>query len=153
MEEDWGHEPQELRPLPPQNSGELSISDSRVHHSRRGENRSGLDHKSDPQLPRKQPRRSPRLRELWRRKFAHGTQDANLYPTMLTPRMSGAFILNTNIGCVPGGDPHRALHTYSGIVIVLPHDAGEVRVSDAPLYMPCDLGVSQLGWSPGFQFN
>jgi hypothetical protein len=83
---------------------------------------------------------------------AHGTQDVNLHPTVLAPRMSGALILNTSIGCVPGGDPNAASHTYSGIVILLPHHLGIVKVPGVPLYMPCDLAVSQLGWAKGFLF-
>jgi hypothetical protein len=83
---------------------------------------------------------------------AHGTQGVTLHPTVLAPRMSGALILNTSCGCVPGGDPHAASQTYSGIVILLLHGRGIVKVLGAPLYAPGDLGESQLGWAKGFVF-
>jgi hypothetical protein len=78
--------------------------------------------------------------------------DPHLVPTILAPRESGAFVLNTTTGCIPGGDPHRASHLYSGVVLLLPDSRGPVRVRDVNLYTPCLLSESPLGWAKGFEF-
>jgi len=67
--------------------------------------------------------------------------------------MSGAFLLNTSFGCVPDGDNHVAAHSFSSVRILLPDDAGEFTVEGVPLYMPCGVGMSQLGWRNGFIFK
>jgi hypothetical protein len=82
----------------------------------------------------------------------HGTQDGNLGPVVLSPRISGAFILNTTTGCVPGGDSNAASHTYSGIVVLLPGKLGLFKILGITLYAPCDLLESQLGWAKDFAF-
>lgn len=78
--------------------------------------------------------------------------DPHLIPTILAPRESGAFVLNTTTGCIPGGDHHRASHLYSGVVLLLPDGQGPVRVRDVNLYTPCQLSESPLGWAKGFEF-
>ena len=82
----------------------------------------------------------------------HGTQDGNLSPAVLPSRMSGALILNTNDGCIPGGDPDAASHTYSGIVVLLPGSQGLFKILGRTFYTPCDLFESQLGWTKDFTF-
>jgi hypothetical protein len=66
--------------------------------------------------------------------------------------MSGAFILNTTTGCVPGGDPNAASHTYSGLVVLLSNGAGLFKILGRTFYTPCDLSESQLGWAKAFTF-
>jgi len=83
----------------------------------------------------------------------HGTQGGNLYPTTLTPRMSGAFILDTSLGCNANVGPLPVADTYRGIVIVLPNGHGHVWIPGVRLEVPCGLGESQLGWSKGFVFD
>lgn len=78
--------------------------------------------------------------------------DPLLVPTVLAPRESGAFIVNSTTGCMPGGDPHRASHLYSGVVLLLPGGRGPVWVRDFNLYAPCQLSESPLGWAKGFAF-
>ena len=81
----------------------------------------------------------------------HGTQYGNLSQTLLAPRSSGALIINTTTGCVPGGDPLAARHTYGATIIVLAGNRGTVAVA-GELYDPCQLWESQLGWSRSFHF-
>lgn len=86
-------------------------------------------------------------------KVSHGTQDVSLEPAILAPRMSGALILDTSLGCNANVYPYPASDQYTGVVILLPHDNGHVKVVGVPLYVPCGLGESQLGWAKGFVFN
>jgi hypothetical protein len=82
-----------------------------------------------------------------------GTQDKSLYPTTLAPRMSGALILDTSLGCNANVDPMPVADLFTGVVILLPHGHGHVRILGVPLYVPCGLGESQLGWAKGFVFD
>jgi hypothetical protein len=84
---------------------------------------------------------------------SHGTQDLSLEPAILAPRMSGAFILDTSLGCNANVYPYPKSDQYTGLVILLPRDKGNVKVVGVPLYVPCGLGESQLGWAKGFVFN
>jgi hypothetical protein len=84
---------------------------------------------------------------------SHGTQDVSLEPAILAPRMSGALILDTSLGCNANVYPYPVSDQYTGVVIVLTHDNGHVKVVGVPLYVPCGLGESQLGWAKGFVFN
>lgn len=86
-------------------------------------------------------------------KVTHGTQDLNLRPALLAPRLSGAFIIDTPLGCNASNGPTEASDRYSGVVLILPLESGHVRVDDVPLYTPCGLGESSLGWAKGFQFD
>ena len=86
-------------------------------------------------------------------KVSHGTQDVSLEPAILTPRMSGALILDTSLGCNANVYPYPVSDQYTGGVILLPHHNGHVKVVGVPLYVPCGLGESQLGWVKGFVFN
>ncbi len=90
-------------------------------------------------------------REYALRVTGHATQYGNLEPVNLAPRMSGALILNTASGCVPGGDRLAARHTYVAIIVVLAGGRGTVLVP-GELYVPCQLWASQLGWSRSFRF-
>lgn len=83
----------------------------------------------------------------------HGTQDVSLQPAILTPRMSGALVLDTALGCNADEYPSSVSHQYTGVVILLPHNSGHVKVVGVPLYVPCGLWESQLGWAKGFVFN
>lgn len=83
----------------------------------------------------------------------HGTQDVNLRPAILAARMSGAFIIDTPLGCNASVGPAVASDQYSGVIIILPPSNGHVRVDGVPLYVPCGLGESSLGWAKGFVFN
>jgi hypothetical protein len=83
----------------------------------------------------------------------HGTQDVSLRPAILAPRPSGALILDTELGCNANVAPTPAAGKYTGVVIVLPGGKGHVRIDGAPLYVPCGLGESELGWAKGFVFN
>ena len=83
----------------------------------------------------------------------HGTQDVNLRPAILGPRVSGALILDAPLGCNANVAPPVTSDQYTGAVIVLPNDKGHVKVVGLPLYMPCGLGESSLGWAKGFVFN
>jgi len=83
----------------------------------------------------------------------HGTQDMSLQPAILAPRMSGAFILDTPLGCNANVTPEPAVDQYSGVVVVLPGGKGHVRIVGVTLSVPCGLGESQLGWAKGFVFN
>jgi hypothetical protein len=85
-------------------------------------------------------------------KVDHGTQDVNLETAILAPRMSGALILDTSDGCNANVYPYPVLDQYTGVVILLPHDNGRVKVAGVPLYVPCGIGESQLGWAKGFIF-
>lgn len=85
--------------------------------------------------------------------IGHGTQDGNLYPTTLVPRMSGAFVLNTSLGCNANVYPLPVADRYTGVVILLPNGHGHVRILGVPLDVPCGLGESQLGWAKGFVFD
>jgi hypothetical protein len=84
---------------------------------------------------------------------SHGTQDVSLEPAILAPRMSGALIFDTSLGCNANVYPYPASDEYTGAVILLPRDTGYVKVVGVPLYAPCGLGESQLGWAKGFVFN
>jgi hypothetical protein len=83
----------------------------------------------------------------------HGTQDKNLRPAVLSPRMSGALILNTSLGCNANVSPYRGSNNYSGLVVLLPQHRGHVKILGVPLYAPCGLSESQLGWIKGFVFD
>lgn len=54
----------------------------------------------------------------------HGTQDVNLRPANLAPRVSGALILDTPLGCNANAYPYPVSDQYTGVVIVLPGDDG-----------------------------
>lgn len=84
---------------------------------------------------------------------SHGTQDVNLQPAILKPRMSGAFIIDTPLGCNANVAPPPASDLYAGVVMILPRGNGHVRVDGVNLYAPCGLGESSLGWARGFAFN
>jgi hypothetical protein len=84
---------------------------------------------------------------------AHGTQEGNLYPATLAPRMSGAFVLDMSLGCNANVYPLPVVDRYTGVVILLPNSHGHVRILGVPLDVPCGLGESQLGWAKGFVFN
>jgi len=83
----------------------------------------------------------------------HSTQDVNLRPAILSPRMSGAFILDTPLGCNANVYPTPVADQYTGVVIVLPGGKGHVRIDGMTLSAPCGLGESELGWAKGFTFN
>jgi hypothetical protein len=83
----------------------------------------------------------------------HGTQDVSLRPAILAPRMSGALILDTPLGCNANVSPAPATDQYSGVVFVLPLGDGHVAVDGVHLYVPCGLGESRLGWANEFVFN
>ncbi len=83
----------------------------------------------------------------------HGTQDSDLGPTTLTPRQSGALILDNSLGCNANVYPLKAIYVFTGIVIVLPKDQGIVKVLGVPLSDPCGLSESELGWATGFNYN
>jgi hypothetical protein len=78
--------------------------------------------------------------------------DTKLRPSVLSPRMSGAFVLHATTGCMPGGDPHQAEHTYIELALILPDDRGSVTIPSLTLYVPCQLSESALGWANGFAF-
>jgi hypothetical protein len=82
-----------------------------------------------------------------------GTQDVELSPTTLAPRESGALILNPNLGCNANVSPLPVADRYMGVVILLPQGHGHVRILGVPLYVPCGLNESQLGWAKGFVFD
>jgi hypothetical protein len=84
---------------------------------------------------------------------AHSTQDVSLEPTVLSPRESGALILDTSLGCNANVYPYPPADVYTGLIIILPHGKGRVRVAGLPLFVPCGLGESQLGWAKGFVFD
>jgi hypothetical protein len=84
---------------------------------------------------------------------SRGTQDVSLKPTLLTPRISGAFILDVSLGCNANSLPYPASDLYTGVVILLPHDDGHIKVAGVPLFVPCGIGESQLGWAKGYDFN
>lgn len=63
----------------------------------------------------------------YRLRVATRFSDPSLMPTILAPRESGAFILNSTTGCMPDGDPHRATHTYSGVILLLPDGRGSTK--------------------------
>jgi hypothetical protein len=86
-------------------------------------------------------------------RVAHGTQDSALYPTALTPRESGALILDTSLGCNANRNPLPISVQYTGVIVVLPRGAGRVKISGVPLSDPCGLSESQLGWTKGFTFQ
>jgi hypothetical protein len=78
--------------------------------------------------------------------------DVKFHPSVLSPRMSGAFVLHSTTGCMPGGDPHQAEHTYIELALTLPHNRGLVTIPSLTLYVPCQLSESALGWAKGFVF-
>lgn len=78
--------------------------------------------------------------------------DTKFRPSILKPRMSGAFVLDATTGCMPGGDPHRAEHTYIELELTLPDNRGSVTIPSLTLYVPCQLTESALGWAKGFTF-
>jgi hypothetical protein len=82
-----------------------------------------------------------------------GTQDGSLNPSVLAPRMSGALILDTSLGCSANVASNLVADSYSAVILLLPHKEGRVKVPGVPLYVPCGLAVSQLGWAKGFVFN
>jgi hypothetical protein len=82
-----------------------------------------------------------------------GTQDVELHPTTLAPRESGALILDLNLGCNANVSPLPVADRYMGVVILLPQRHGHVRILGVPLYVPCGLNESQLGWAKSFVFN
>ena len=47
-------------------------------------------------------------------KVSHGTQDVSLEPAILTPRMSGALILDTSLGCNANVYPYPVSDQYTG---------------------------------------
>lgn len=83
----------------------------------------------------------------------HGTQDTALAPTTLVPRESGALILDSNDGCSANVYPLPAADKYTGVVILLPNGEGRVKVLGVPLWVPCGLSESQLGWAKRFAFD
>jgi hypothetical protein len=83
----------------------------------------------------------------------HGTQDVGLRPAILAPRMSGALILDTPLGCNANVTQASAIYKYSGLVIDLPLGNGHIVIDGVHLYVPCGLGESQLGWAKEFDFN
>jgi len=87
--------------------------------------------------------------------YSHATQGGNLHPTVLLPRMSGAFILDVSDddACAANGDPDVSLYTYTGEVLILPDKDGQVEIGGSILYAPCGLADSQLGWAKGFRYN
>jgi hypothetical protein len=82
-----------------------------------------------------------------------GTQDRQLNSTTLLSRQAGALILNTSLGCNANVSPLPVADEYTGVVILLPHQRGRVKISGVPLYVPCGLSESQLGWAKGFVFD
>jgi hypothetical protein len=78
--------------------------------------------------------------------------DVKLRPSILRPRMSGAFVLHATTGCMPDGDPHQAEHTYLELALILPHNRGSVTIPSLTLYVPCQLSESALGWANDFTF-
>jgi len=83
----------------------------------------------------------------------HGTQDRNLQPTTLSPRESGALILDTSLGCNANVYPLPVADRYTGVVVVLPRHHGHVRILGVPLSTPCGVSESQVGWAKGFVFD
>jgi hypothetical protein len=78
--------------------------------------------------------------------------NVKLRPTLRLPRMSGAFVLDATSGCVPGGDPRKAEHTYEDLQLTLPDNRGSLFIPSLGLYAPCQLDESALGWAKGFTF-
>jgi hypothetical protein len=84
---------------------------------------------------------------------SHGYNvDVKFHPSILRSRTSGAFALDTFSGCMPGGDPHQAEHTYIELELILPDHRGSVTIPSLTLYVPCQLTESALGWASGFTF-
>ncbi len=81
----------------------------------------------------------------------HTNEYGDLAPVDLAPRTSGALVIATTTGCIPGGDRHAAQHTYSATILVLARHRGTVTVP-GELYVPCQLFESQLGWSRSFHY-
>lgn len=84
---------------------------------------------------------------------SRGTQDVRLEPVVLAPRASAAFILDVSLGCNANSLPYPTSDVYTGLVILLPHANGHIKVAGVPLIIPCGIGESQLGWSKGYDFN
>jgi hypothetical protein len=80
----------------------------------------------------------------------HGTYGGNLRPTDLAPRMSGALIVSTGDLCGPTYGVIPPSQIYSGMILVLPKNAGTVRVLGVPFDTTCGVYVSQLGWRSHF---
>ena len=87
------------------------------------------------------------------RHLDHGTQDVSLEPATLAPRMSGAFILDVSLGCNANSLPYPVSDLFTGVVILLPHGNGHIKVAGVPLFVPCGIGESQLGFAKGYDFN
>jgi hypothetical protein len=87
------------------------------------------------------------------RHLDHGTQDVSLEPATLAPRMSGAFILDVSLGCNANSLPYPVSDLFMGVVILLPHGNGHIKVAGVPLFVPCGIGESQLGFAKGYDFN
>jgi hypothetical protein len=84
---------------------------------------------------------------------SHGYKlDTKFRPSILKPRMSGAFVLDATTGCMADGDPHQAEHTYIELALILPDNRGSVTIPSLTLYVPCQLSESALGWANGFTF-
>jgi hypothetical protein len=88
--------------------------------------------------------------EIKLRVTGHGTYGGNLRPTILAPRMSGALIISTGDLCGPSYGVPLAGHAYSGVIVVLPQNKGNVRVPGVTFDTTCGLAVSQLGWRNHF---
>jgi hypothetical protein len=84
---------------------------------------------------------------------AHGTYGGNLRPTILAPRMSGALIIGTGDLCAPYYGVPPAGHSYSGLIVVLPKNKGDVPVLGVALDTTCYLVESQLGWRDHFSIQ
>jgi hypothetical protein len=81
------------------------------------------------------------------------TQDGQLHSTVLRARQAGALILNTTLGCNANATPLPVVDEYTGLVILLPHHQGHVKILGVPLSMPCGVSESALGWAKGFVFD
>jgi len=80
----------------------------------------------------------------------HGTYGGNLEPAVLAPRMSGALIIGTGDLCAPYYGVPPAGHTYSGLILVLPGNKGDVIVVGVAINTSCYLAESRLGWRRNF---
>jgi hypothetical protein len=89
-------------------------------------------------------------REYALRVTGHGTYGGNLLPTTLAPRMSGALIVSTGDLCAPSYGVIPPSQVYTGMVVVMPKNAGTIRVPDATFDTTCGVYVSQLGWRNNF---
>jgi hypothetical protein len=81
------------------------------------------------------------------------TQDGQLRATVLSPRVAGALIFDTPLGCNANVYPPPVASDYTGVVVLLPNQQGHVKVLGVPLSIPCGLEESRLGWSKGFELD